>query len=63
MRLRIARNAAELDQFRGLWDDLHRRSDRATIFQSFAWNRLAAVVSAARESPYVVAAESDSGRE
>ena len=62
MRLRTARSAAEMDQFRELWDDLHQRSESATFFQSFGWNRLAATLFSERESPYVVAAESDSGR-
>ena len=61
MRLRIARSASEMDGLRPAWDFLYAESADATLFQSFAWNRLAAAQFAGRESPFVVLAECDSG--
>jgi CelD/BcsL family acetyltransferase involved in cellulose biosynthesis len=59
MRVQVARSLSEIDRLRPVWNFLYRQSD-ATLFQSLAWNRLAAVRFAGRESPYVVLAESDS---
>lgn len=58
---RIARSLPELDSLRATWDHLHAVSRSATLFQSFAWNRLAAERLAAREAPCVVFSESDTG--
>jgi CelD/BcsL family acetyltransferase involved in cellulose biosynthesis len=59
MRVQVARSVAEIDRLRPAWEFLYRQAD-ATLFQSFAWNRLAALRFAGREQPYVVLAESDS---
>ncbi len=56
----VARSAGEMDRFRPLWEGL-ARSRPYSVFQQFAWNRLAAQVFADRESPYVVCAESGNG--
>ncbi|MFB3815968.1 MAG: GNAT family N-acetyltransferase [Terriglobales bacterium] len=61
MKIRLARTAAEMDTFRPAWDYLHASAASATLFQSFAWNRLAAECFAGREQPHVIFAESDSG--
>jgi CelD/BcsL family acetyltransferase involved in cellulose biosynthesis len=61
LRIHVARSASELDRLRGVWEFLHVQTPSATLFQSFAWNRLAAITFATRESPFVVLAESDSG--
>lgn len=61
MRVRIARSATEMDELRPTWEALYASTEGATIFQSFAWNRLAAAHFTDREQPYVVLAESDSG--
>lgn len=61
MKIRIARSAAETDLLRPLWEHLYRRQPDATLFQSFAWNRLAAACFATRKVPYFVAVESDAG--
>ena len=45
-------------KLRPAWQRLEQ-SDSATMFQSFAWNHLAARVFSDRESPYVVYAETD----
>ncbi len=60
VKIRIARSAEEMDSFRPLWERLEK-SNSCTLFQSFAWNRLVASRFPAREDPYVVCAESDSG--
>jgi CelD/BcsL family acetyltransferase involved in cellulose biosynthesis len=60
LRKLVARSPAEMDRLRALWDRLYHACP-ATLFQSFAWNRLAAALFAAREEPYVVAVESDAG--
>jgi len=49
-----------MDRLQPVWDQLYHRSS-STLFQSFAWNRLAAASFPAREEPCVVCAESDSG--
>lgn len=56
----VAATPAEIDRLRSLWDGL-TCSGRYTLFQSFAWNRLASHVFAAREAPCVVAVEGASG--
>ena len=53
----IANTAAEMDRLRSAWDKLHSCSRQHTIFQSFAWNRLAARVFAGREQPFVIFVE------
>ena len=59
MRIRVARNAAEIDALRSAWEFIER--EQGTIFQTFQWNRLAASLFADREEPYFVLCESDSG--
>src|SRR5512142_1332378 len=49
-----------MDRIRPAWEHL-RQQRPGTIFQDFAWNRLAAQVFADRESPYVVLAENGNG--
>jgi len=56
----VARSSAEMDRLRPVWTELER-SGSHTLFQSFAWNRLAANIFAAREEPYVVCMHTDSG--
>src|SRR5437868_9695676 len=53
----VARSAAEMDRLQPVWDELYNRST-ATLFQSFAWNRLAAASFPAREEQCVVCVES-----
>lgn len=60
MRVTVARSAGELDRLRPAWERL-ARTHRRTIFQRFAWNRLAAQAFSACEAPYVVHAESGNG--
>jgi CelD/BcsL family acetyltransferase involved in cellulose biosynthesis len=59
IRTKVARSAAELESLRSAWESLW--SPELTLFQSYRWNEFAAKVFAAREEPYVVFAESDSG--
>ncbi len=59
-RITICRSAAELDNIAGLWEYLFSQREYS-IFQTFVWNRLVAKLFADRESPYVVAVESDAG--
>ncbi len=59
-RLTIARSPAEIEAFRPLWEKLERERS-ATMFQSYAWNYVAARLVADREQPHVVALESDAG--
>lgn len=61
MRIVVARSVGEMDSLRTLWDELYRQDAGATLFQSFAWNRLAAQCFAGRETPHVVAVEGASG--
>ena len=49
-----------MERLRGLWDSLHL-SGAYTLFQSFAWNQLAAKVFGARSVPHVVATEGPAG--
>jgi CelD/BcsL family acetyltransferase involved in cellulose biosynthesis len=60
LRVMVARSAGEMERLRPAWEHLARSNPRS-IFQQFAWNRLAAQVFADRESPYVVYAESENG--
>ncbi len=60
LRMNIARSASEMDRIAPLWNELLQKQAH-TIFQSFAWNRLAAEVFRDRATPYVVWATSDSG--
>ena len=60
MRLRIACSPAGIDLLRSHWERLYS-AERHTVFQTFAWNRLAAEVFADREQPYVVYAETSTG--
>jgi CelD/BcsL family acetyltransferase involved in cellulose biosynthesis len=49
-----------MERLRPAWERIYA-PERHTLFQSFAWNRLAAQQFAGRESPLVVFAETDSG--
>lgn len=60
MSVSIACSLAGLDHLRSRWERLYS-PEQHTIFQSFAWNRLAAAVFGDREAPYVVYAENSSG--
>lgn len=60
LRVRIAQTVHELDALRRQWEFLEKESS-STIFQSFAWNRLAIEVFSSRISPYVIFAENSSG--
>ena len=59
IRIKVARSAAEMESLRSAWDSLWNAD--LTLFQSYRWSELAAKVFAAREEPYIVFAESDSG--
>jgi CelD/BcsL family acetyltransferase involved in cellulose biosynthesis len=56
----IACSLAGLDLLRSSWERLYS-PERHTIFQTFAWNRLAAAVFRDREVPYVVYVENSTG--
>jgi CelD/BcsL family acetyltransferase involved in cellulose biosynthesis len=56
----IAQSAAELEALASAWQELYSHSE-ATIFQSPAWNLLAARIFASRQQPYVIYAESAGG--
>jgi len=60
LRTHVARSVPEMDRIAPLWNELLKQQ-KHTIFQSFAWNRLAAEVFADRMTPYVVWVKSDSG--
>ena len=60
LRTVVARSLDDLDRIGTLWEHLYNFGNH-TLFQSFAWNRLAAQYFASREEPYVVAVEGDSG--
>ncbi len=60
LRMNIACSPSEMDRIEPLWNEILRHQDH-TLFQSFAWNRLAADVFRARVTPCVVWAESDAG--
>lgn len=55
-----ARSSDEIGHLRYAWERLEKNSS-ATMFQSFAWNSVAARVFSEREAPYVIYSESDSG--
>jgi CelD/BcsL family acetyltransferase involved in cellulose biosynthesis len=57
----IAQSAEELEALASAWQELYSHSE-ATIFQSPAWNLLAARIFASRQQPYVIYAESAGGR-
>ena len=59
LRMNIACSPSEMDRIEPLWNEILRQQDH-TIFQSFAWNRLAAEVFRHRCTPCVVWTESDS---
>jgi hypothetical protein len=61
LRIQVARSAGEMDRWRDVWHRLFADAPKATLFQSFCWNRLAAASFADRESPFAVLAESSSG--
>lgn len=67
MRTRIIESAESFQQVRELWHELSQghgtrgKACASTIFQSYAWNEMAARVFAERERPYVVVAENESG--
>ena len=58
LRLKICRTPAEIESLRPVWNYLFEK-DRGTLFQSFAWNHLAAQL--LTPAPWVVWAESDAG--
>lgn len=60
LKLETLRTAHELDGLRSRWLRLEKECD-CTLFQSYELNRRVAGWFAARESPHVVVAESDSG--
>jgi CelD/BcsL family acetyltransferase involved in cellulose biosynthesis len=60
LRMNIACSASEMDRIEPLWKELLRQQEH-TLFQSFAWNRLAADVFRERITPCVVWAESEAG--
>ncbi len=49
-----------MERLRPAWEQLYTAC-AGTMFQSFAWNQLAARIFAAREAPYVVLIEDDNG--
>jgi CelD/BcsL family acetyltransferase involved in cellulose biosynthesis len=61
MKTHVARTAAEMERLSPAWERLYAADPQATMFQSFAWNRLAAECFGAREEPHVVLVEDDSG--
>ena len=62
VKIHIARSAGEMETLASRWQSLFHNSARKTLFQSYEWNLLAARAFADREVPYVVSAESNSGR-
>jgi CelD/BcsL family acetyltransferase involved in cellulose biosynthesis len=60
LRIAILRSAQGLEPLRCAWERLYRAGHYA-LFQSPAWNLLAARVFAAAEAPMVIHAENDSG--
>jgi CelD/BcsL family acetyltransferase involved in cellulose biosynthesis len=59
LRVLIARTLKEVDCLRPAWESLQHSS--LSIFQSFAWNRMAAKAFDDREAPYVVYTETGGG--
>ena len=60
LRTNVARSASEMDRIAPLWNEILKAQPH-TLFQSFAWNRLAAEMFRDRSTPYVVWVESDAG--
>lgn len=60
MRMATARSAAEIEKLRAAWERLHAGGGYS-LFQSYAWNLLAARVFGGREAPRVVYVESGAG--
>ena len=60
LKLETLRSAQELDRLKSRWTWLEKQCD-CTSFQSYELNRRAAQWFAARETPQVIVAESDSG--
>src|SRR5579863_6417629 len=60
LRIHTARSPSEMDRIAPLWNALLKLQPHS-IFQRFAWNRLAAEIFRDRATPYVVWVESDSG--
>jgi len=60
LRINVARSASELDRISPLWNELLKVQPH-TMFQSFAWNRMAAEMFRDRLELRVVWVESDSG--
>lgn len=60
LRSNVACSTSEMDRIEPLWNEILRQQDH-TMFQSFAWNRLAAEVFRDRFTPCVAWMESDSG--
>jgi CelD/BcsL family acetyltransferase involved in cellulose biosynthesis len=60
LRMNIARSASEMDRIAPLWNEILKTQPH-TIFQTFAWNRLAAEMFRDRSTPHVVWMESDAG--
>jgi len=56
----VADTPAELERLRPLWQRLYQSSE-CTLFQSFAWNLLAAKAFQSREAPRVIAVETECG--
>src|SRR5438874_6692717 len=61
LKISIAVSLAQLDALQPLWNELYRLSQKATMFQKFQWNRLAAEFFELRERPYVVAVRNSGG--
>jgi hypothetical protein len=61
VKLETLRSAHELDRLRARWNWLEKQS-HSSLFQSYELNRRAAEWFAARETPHVIVAESDSER-
>lgn len=61
LRTQVISDFQGMDRLKSRWDFLSSEVHGATIFQSFLWNRMAVEMFADRESPRIIAAESDSG--
>ncbi len=59
LRVRVARNLAEIDALRSAWESIER--EQGTIFQKFRWNRVAASLFTDREEPNFLFCEDDNG--
>ena len=58
--IRVATSLAELERLRPYWEHLYNRGSYS-LFQCYAWNRLAAVCFADRMRPHVVCCETAGG--